>query len=403
MVPSKLIAALLLLFSSVSFGAEGGSANQVLRIPNAGGQPKYGSVDLSKSAAVGSSVLAPANGGFVPENKIINGSFNFWQRGTSFGTGSGSRYTADKFRTDSNVTTNSSDRIVFTAGQTDVPNEPAYYNQFTVTSSAGAANNAYITHFIEDVRTCAGQTCTFSFYAKANASRTIAVEWNQNFGSGGSPSSTVTGIGLTTYALTTTFKKFTTTISFPSISGKTIGTTANTSYLMLRFWFDCGSNFSANCSSIGQQSGTYGLSNIGLYVGSNSPADFRPAGGSYAGELALAQRYYEKSYDIAVAPGTASAANYWTLFVGTTAANGVNYGSVPYRVTKRVANSPTVWSYGGSATAVSDSAGSGFAANSGAIQGATENSFFARNNSGGSLSLSTAGTIIFQWAVDADF
>ena len=40
-----------------------GSANQVLRVPGAGGAPAFGSIDLSQSAAVGSSVLPIANGG----------------------------------------------------------------------------------------------------------------------------------------------------------------------------------------------------------------------------------------------------------------------------------------------------------------------------------------------------
>lgn len=40
-----------------------GSANQVLRVPGAGGAPAFGTIDISQSATVGSSVLAIANGG----------------------------------------------------------------------------------------------------------------------------------------------------------------------------------------------------------------------------------------------------------------------------------------------------------------------------------------------------
>jgi hypothetical protein len=40
-----------------------GTANQILRIAGGGGAPDFGSIDLSQSAAVGSSVLQPANGG----------------------------------------------------------------------------------------------------------------------------------------------------------------------------------------------------------------------------------------------------------------------------------------------------------------------------------------------------
>jgi hypothetical protein len=40
-----------------------GTADQILRIPGAGGAPSFGSIDLSKSAAVGTSILPVANGG----------------------------------------------------------------------------------------------------------------------------------------------------------------------------------------------------------------------------------------------------------------------------------------------------------------------------------------------------
>jgi len=44
---------LAVLISSIAHaGYETGSANQVLRVPAAGGRPQYGQVDLSQSAAV---------------------------------------------------------------------------------------------------------------------------------------------------------------------------------------------------------------------------------------------------------------------------------------------------------------------------------------------------------------
>lgn len=49
-------------FSAIA-AYETGPSNSVLRVPNAGGRPKYGSVDLSKTAAVGTSKLPIANGG----------------------------------------------------------------------------------------------------------------------------------------------------------------------------------------------------------------------------------------------------------------------------------------------------------------------------------------------------
>lgn len=68
----------LLTLSSLAIAGPSGSANQVLRIPSGGGIPKFGSIDLSQSAAVGSSVLPVANGGVglgtsgVSEGALLN-------------------------------------------------------------------------------------------------------------------------------------------------------------------------------------------------------------------------------------------------------------------------------------------------------------------------------------------
>lgn len=58
-----LLLALVALTPPAIAGYETGAANQVMRVPNAGGRPQFGSVDLSKSAAVGTSVLPSSNGG----------------------------------------------------------------------------------------------------------------------------------------------------------------------------------------------------------------------------------------------------------------------------------------------------------------------------------------------------
>lgn len=68
----------LLTLSSLANAGPSGSANQVLRIPSGGGIPKFGSIDLSQSATVGSSILPAANGGLtlgtagVSEGALLN-------------------------------------------------------------------------------------------------------------------------------------------------------------------------------------------------------------------------------------------------------------------------------------------------------------------------------------------
>lgn len=221
-------------------------------------------------------------------NKVINGNFDYWQRGTSNTSVASNQYLADRWVHLRVGSTANVSRQAFTLGQTDVPNEPTYFHRTAVTSVAGAGNTVNFAQRIESVRTLAGQTATLSFWAKADASKNIAVDFVQFFGTGGSPSSAISAIGVTTCALTTSWKKFTITVNVPSISGKTLGTDNNDT-LWFRVWFDAGSNFNSFTNSLGQQSGTFDIAQVQLEAGSvATPFEVRPPGV----ELALCQRYY---------------------------------------------------------------------------------------------------------------
>jgi hypothetical protein len=221
-------------------------------------------------------------------NYIINGNFDIWQRGTSLGSGSGVRVLADRW-INSSVSTYTASRQTFSLGQTDVPNEPTYFHRKVVTSSSGAADFTQLLQFIEDVRTLAGKTATLSFWAKADATKNIALELQQGFGTGGSPSTNVpTYLGQVT--LTTTWQKFTVTTTVPSISGKTLGTDGpHTSFLRLTFWLEAGSDFNARTGSLGNQSGTFDFAQVQLEEGPIArPFQVK----SLAEELRDCQRYY---------------------------------------------------------------------------------------------------------------
>ena len=219
-------------------------------------------------------------------NAIINGNFDFWQRGTSF---TASEYGADRWMHACVGTTQTASRQAFTLGQTDVPSEPVYFCRTVVSSVAAAINFAFLQHRIEDVRSFAGQQITVSFWAKADASKLIAVELAQSFGSGGSPSSAVTGIGVSKTMLGTSWQKITLTTAIPSVSGKTLGSDSN-SHLQLSIWFDAGSSFNARTDSLGQQSGTFDIAQVQVEPGAVATAfERRPIGM----ELALCQRYFQ--------------------------------------------------------------------------------------------------------------
>ncbi len=197
-------------------------------------------------------------------NKIINGDFLFWgydASQTSNGFGSDNRWYNSHIGS-----TKTHSRQSFTLGQTDVPGNPKFYSRTVVTSSAGAGNLVRKFQRIEGVETFAGEKATLTFWAKADAAKNIAVEFSQVFGSGGSPSAVVDSIGVTTCALTTSWKMFSFVVDIPPISDKTLGTDGNDS-LQLMFWFDAGSDFDGRTNSLGQQSGTFELAHISLVPG----------------------------------------------------------------------------------------------------------------------------------------
>ena len=78
-------------------------------------------------------------------NYLINGNFDVWQRGTSFAamTQSYTNYQADRWQItpSGNSAVMTVSRQAFTAGQTDVPNNPLYYCRCDVTTAASSAAN----------------------------------------------------------------------------------------------------------------------------------------------------------------------------------------------------------------------------------------------------------------------
>lgn len=224
-------------------------------------------------------------GGF--KNKIINGNFDFWQRGASLlgltGTPQ-SNYLADRWQSTSNNHTINYTQQAFAAGQTDVPGEPTYWCRNFVTAAGGAAGDyAILNQRIEDVRTFAGKTVTVSFYAKAESAKTIGVGFTQAFGSGGSTAVSTTGSPV---SLTSTWQKFTRTFTLPSVSGKTIGTGSN---LAFRFWLSAGSTYASEMGSNILQTITFDVARVQIEEGSAATAFEERL---TAVEKALCHRFY---------------------------------------------------------------------------------------------------------------
>ena len=223
-------------------------------------------------------------------NLVINGAFQVWQRATSNSSVTSNSYpAADRWKFWANGSTMGTTRTAFTVGQTDVPNIK-YYNSIAIASNSGTGHYHTINHHVEDITRFDNVTVTLSFYAKASVAWTVGIEPIQNFGSGGSPSSRVLGT-TQTVSVGTSWARHEVTISLASISGKTLGTTANTSNFEIAMWLSGGSDFNARTGSIGNQSGTIDITGVQLEVGTATPFEHR----SFGDELARCQRYYWQS------------------------------------------------------------------------------------------------------------
>lgn len=222
--------------------------------------------------------LPSANAYLAGKNKIINGDFGIWQRGTTFASVSSGSYTADRWRVNFDGTgAKTVSQQTFTPGTAPVAGyEGQYYFRLNQTTAGSGATYNAVQQTIEDVRTFAGQTVTFSIWAKADTARTVAIGLNQNFGSGGS--SPVYGT-TQNISVTTSWQRFTLTFSVASVSGKTIGTS---SFLELSI------NLPINTTQT-----------IDIWGGQLEPGStatpFQTATGTKQGELAACQRYYYRS------------------------------------------------------------------------------------------------------------
>lgn len=231
----------------------------------------------------------------VGRNRLINGAFDIWQRGTSFSQGpGGQQYTADRWITAALGCTHACSRAGGTASAGSQPGIGSWYR--AIVSGTSATSAAWMGQKIEDVQTFEGQAIAVSFWAYGPIGGKIGVRAIQDFGTGGSPSASVsTDIGVLAVE-PSGWTKFTGTITLPTVAGKTLGSNNNHSlYLVIDF---CGTGYGG---VIAGQSGTFGITNVQVEAGSTASEFDRLL---IPETLMMCQRYYEKSYEPADAPGT---------------------------------------------------------------------------------------------------
>jgi len=221
---------------------------------------------------------------------------------------------------------------------------------------------------------------TASYYYVATYTVSVANTWEQKTISISAPP---VGAGAFTAALNTVYIEFRPVISS---SGNTTLATANT-------WSTSTASKTSGCVDLASNSGaTFYITGVQLEKGSTATSfDYRP----YGTELALCQRYYEKSYLTSVVSGTSTNVGMASSYVPATGSTQLGF-YIKFGTTKRTTASMTFYSGTGVAGNFSnDFAGTGNVAS--VLGSATGDS--------GTLVYNNAGSSNFvgvQWVATAE-
>lgn len=272
-------------------------------------------------------------------NLLINGAMQVAQRGTSFSSISGSTYTLDRWAIRNATSVSKS---------TDVPSGEGFKNSLYYDND-GTRSSINIRQPMEDVtRLLNDRAITLSFWLKSSAATTVSVD--------------LCDVNSTNVTVTTSWAKY--TVTFPATSNLNSGNT----YESGAGWLDF---------NLGTDYPDVYLTGVQLEVGDKAtPFEHR----SFAEELNLCQRYYEKG-------------EYLTR--GAYIGNGRWQQTIPYKVTKRTSSCSLSYS-------ISTQTGQFTSGNSNPdLRNYTENSLYVYSNSFLSPT-STDSAIGATWQSDAE-
>jgi hypothetical protein len=231
-------------------------------------------------------LFSAGNAAAALKNKLINGGFELWQRGTSIPVATAIVFAADRWAATADPSgsgTATITRGAFALGQTNVPGNPLNFLQWTQTVAASQPPQLF--QPIEDVARYSSGSITVSFWAKASTTLAAVTRCFQNFGTGGSTTVAVGAQGIT---LTTSWQKFTATYVLPSVAGKTIGPL---NHLRVGLTLPNSATFTVQIADFQVEAGE-----------SATAFDRRPP----QLEQLLAFRYFQKSYALGTDPNTAT-------------------------------------------------------------------------------------------------
>ena len=273
----------------------------------------------------GTDYLSPYQGF---RNKIINGNMSVWQRGTSVAINS-QGYTADRWYHQSYNNATISRQA--TSDTSVLPNVQ-YCARVQRNNGATATNFMYFLQPMETQESIkvSGKTATLSFYARKGAnfpSASGAFQAILYYGTGTDQNLFVSGYTGSAVAFSNTFTLTSSWVRY-SITG-TIPT--NSTELSPLFGYTPTGTAGA--------SDYFEITGVQLEEGSvATPLEQRPM----QTELALCQRYFQKSYSLTTTPGTVTdVGNY--AFYGSTSGYSTIVGTVQLKVSMRV--TPTTVTY----------------------------------------------------------
>jgi hypothetical protein len=274
------------------------------------------------------------------KNLLVNGNFDLWQRGTS---GSPGVYIADRWKlagASAGTTTGAQDA-------TNVPDSLTTYSfKLTVgaTGSVVAGTNLFLEQPVEGLsfQQSAGKALTLTFWVRSNKTGTYCVAFQNSAGDR-------SYVATYTISASNTWEKKTITVTHNTTGTWLYDTGAG---LRVRFVLAAGSTYqttagswqagnflatSAQVNIADSTSNQWDIARVQLEQG-DVASDFeqRPA----ALEYALAARYYFKTYDLTVAPGTVTQTGFITF-----AASGTGGDQFIHSFPVRMRATPTLTSY----------------------------------------------------------
>lgn len=289
------------------------------------------------------------------KNKLINGSFDFWQRGLSFAAIADATYLADRFRHDKSGT------MVHTISRsTDVPTSSLNtYSMLmdctTADASIATGDYCFISQLIEGnvLRSFKGKKMVLSFWVKATKTGIYSIAFRN---------AAVNRSLIKEYTVSVADVWEKKTIRFThDAAGTWLYTTGLGMYV--QWILAAGSTFQTTpdtwqsgnfLASVNQVNATDSTSNNFLLAdivlaedneGQTRDPDFMFAGRDYFEELALCRRYYEKSYELDTPPVTATAVNEIVHWCPTIVSTPHYYR---FLETKRITPVMGFWNRGGS-------------------------------------------------------